>query len=155
MIKILITDVDGTLTDGKIYMGINGEVMKAFNIKDGYALHELLPNNNIIPVIFTGRESNIVSNRAKELNVKEVYQGVSNKLAMMVKVADKYNIQMSEIAFIGDDISDIECMKNCGLSGCPKDAALQVKQIVSFESEYKGGEGAVREFAEYIVERNK
>ena len=85
-IKMLVMDVDGTLTDGKIYMGSDGEVFKAFDVKDGYAiahLHEV----GIIPVIITGRKSKIVENRAKELNIKEVYQGVSDKVEKLKEVA--------------------------------------------------------------------
>ena len=78
-IKYLVMDVDGTLTDGKIYMGENGEVMKAFNIKDGYAISYFLPSNGIIPIVITGRKSKIVENRCKELGITEVHQGCIDK----------------------------------------------------------------------------
>lgn len=155
MIKMLITDVDGTLTDGKIYMGPNGEVMKAFNIKDGYALHELLPELNIIPVIVTGRKSQIVDLRANELKVKEVHQGVKNKREKIEELAQKYSIQLSEIAFIGDDVSDIECIKACGLGACPNDGIEEAKAVAKFIASANGGEGAVRELAEFIAKNLK
>jgi 3-deoxy-D-manno-octulosonate 8-phosphate phosphatase (KDO 8-P phosphatase) len=154
MIKYFITDVDGTLTDGKIYMGEHGELMKAFNIKDGYALHDLLPDNKIIPVIVTGRQSQIVLSRANELEITLVFQGVKDKLYFLTEFAKKQNITLDEIGYIGDDISDLECIKSCGISGCPADAPSDVMQYSHFVCKYKGGEGAVREFAEYIVRRN-
>ena len=82
-IKYLVMDVDGTLTDGKIYMGANGEVMKAFNIKDGYGIHDILIPNGIRPVIITGRTSNIVEKRCYELGIKDLFQGVKNKFEVL------------------------------------------------------------------------
>ena len=146
-IKMLVMDVDGTLTDGKIYIGADGEVMKAFNVKDGYAISHL-KEHGIIPVIITGRESEIVKYRAKELGVTELYQGVKDKLSVLKEVAEKYSISLEEIAYIGDDLNDLECMKYCGYSGCPHDAILIIKQIVSYVCNFNGGYGAVREFIE-------
>lgn len=113
-IKLLVLDVDGTLTDGKIYMSATGELMKAFNIKDGYALAHLR-DFGIDPVIITGRKSEIVTQRCKELNIQELYQGVSNKLFCLRKVCDKYNTSLSQVAYIGDDVNDLLCMHHCGL----------------------------------------
>lgn len=148
-IKMLVMDVDGTLTDGKIYIGADGEVMKAFNVKDGYAISHL-KEYGIIPVIITGRESEIVKYRAKELGVSELYQGVNDKLSVLKEIAEKYAISSEEIAYIGDDINDLECMKYCGYSGCPYDSVLEVCKIVSYKCNSKGGDGAVREFVETI-----
>ena len=149
-IKLLVMDVDGTLTDGKIYMGENGEVMKAFNIKDGYAIAHMLPEMGIIPVIITGRESGIVENRAKELGIIELYQGVSNKLKMLKEVANKYNANSEEIAYIGDDLNDLECIQYCGFSACPADAVLEVQEKCDFISKAYAGKGAVREIISTI-----
>lgn len=145
-IKLLVMDVDGTLTDGKIYMGENGEVMKAFNIKDGYAIAHMLPEMGIIPVIITGRKSKIVENRAKELGIIELYQGVVNKLDQLKKVAEKYKAATEEIAYIGDDLNDLECIEYCGVAVCPADAVEKVKRKVTYVCQSNGGEGAVREF---------
>ncbi len=153
-IKMLVMDVDGTLTDGKIYIGADGEVMKAFNVKDGYAISHL-KNYEVIPVIITGRESEIVKYRAKELGVTELYQGVKDKLSVLKEVAEKYAISSEEIAYIGDDINDLECMKYCGYSGCPQDAILLIKQFVSYTCNYNGGDGAVREFIEVVYSFSK
>ena len=144
-IKLLVMDVDGTLTDGKIYMGENGEVMKAFNIKDGYAIAHMLPEMGIIPVTITGRESKIVANRAKELGITELYQGVGNKLAQLKKVAEKYNATPDEIAYIGDDLNDLECIEYCGVAACPANAVEAVKAKCDFICKTLAGEGAVRE----------
>ena len=147
-IKLLVMDVDGTLTDGKIYMGENGEVMKAFNVKDGYAIAHMLPEMGIIPVIITGRKSKIVENRAKELGITELYQGVGDKLAQLKKVAEKCNASPEEIAYIGDDLNDLECIKYCGVTACPADAVEEIKQKVSCVCQSNGGKGVVREFIE-------
>ena len=106
-IKYLVMDVDGTLTDGKIYMSASGEAMKAFNIKDGYGIHNMLIPTGIKPVIITGRNSLIVSNRSEELGIKDVYQGVSNKLQQLLDISSSLNC----VAFIGDDINDLECVE--------------------------------------------
>lgn len=152
-IKLLVMDVDGTLTDGKIYMGENGEVMKAFNIKDGYAIAHMLPEMGIIPVIITGRESRIVANRAEELGITELYQGISNKLSQLKKVAEKYNVTSEEIAYIGDDLNDLECIEYCGFSVCPSDADENLKNSVNYVCQSDGGTGAVREFVQYKLMR--
>lgn len=149
-IKLLVMDVDGTLTDGKIYMGFNGEVMKAFNIKDGYAIAHMLPEMGIIPVIITGRESKIVENRAKELGIIELYQGEFDKLDTLLSVMEKYNCTKENVAYIGDDIPDIVCMKECAIAACPADSVQKVKDVCDYVCKNKAGNGAVREFVEYI-----
>lgn len=151
MIKLFVMDVDGTLTDGKIYVGENGELMKAFSVKDGYAIHCLLKKNNIIPAIITGRISKFVELRSAELDILEVHQGVADKAAKLIEVAKKYHLQQCEIAYMGDDDNDLEAMQAAGLVGCPADASENVKNTADFISIYRGGEGAVREFVEKIV----
>ena len=152
-IKLLFMDVDGTLTDGKIYMGENGEVMKAFDIKDGYGINEILPKLGIIPVIITGRSSKIVENRAKELGITELYQGKHDKLETLQYVMKKYKCIKENAAYIGDDILDIVCMQDCGLVGCPADAVDEVKRIADYVCKRNAGQGAVREFIEELIIR--
>lgn len=147
---MLVMDVDGTLTDGKIYMSASGEAFKAFNIKDGYTIYTL-DKLGIIPVIITGRESQIVARRAEELKIKECYQGVSDKLAKLQEVAAKYSITMNEIAYIGDDYNDVTCMEACGFTGCPQDAEGDIKPKVDYVCQTKSGEGALREFVKQII----
>jgi len=144
-------DVDGTLTDGKIYVGTQDEIMKAFNVKDGLGITKLQVKG-IVPVIITGRNSEIIANRAKELNITEVYQRIHDKVKKLKQVAGKYECDFNEIAYIGDDENDLECMKLCGIKGCPADAADVVKGIADFVCKRNGGNGAVREFIEYLME---
>lgn len=154
-IKLLVMDVDGTLTDGKIYMGNDGEVMKAFDIKDGCGIHDLLIPAGIIPCIITGRESKILENRCKEIGIQSLYQGVREKTVQLDSVLKAYNISLSEIAYIGDDINDLPCMETVksggGIVGCPADATEKVKEISHFISNRNGGHGAVREFIESLL----
>jgi 3-deoxy-D-manno-octulosonate 8-phosphate phosphatase (KDO 8-P phosphatase) len=151
-IKMLVMDVDGTLTDGKIYMSATGEAFKAFNIKDGYTIYTL-DKIGIIPVIITGRESQIVARRAEELKIKEIHQGVGNKLAKLQEVAARHGVSMDEIAYIGDDYNDVECMEACGFTGCPQDAEEDIKPKVDYVCKTKSGEGALREFVKQIMNR--
>lgn len=156
-------DVDGTLTDGKIYMGVDGECFKAFDIKDGYALHTLLKEKGIIPVIITARKSPMVEHRCKELGVTEIHQGVMNKLGCLDDIIksysslDKTTYDFSNVAYIGDDLLDLQCMKPIknagGIIGCPSNAVREVISVSDFMSHFKGGEGAVRDFVEFIITR--
>lgn len=149
-IKMLVMDVDGTMTDGKIYMGPQGEVMKAFSCLDGLGIAGLLPKMGIVPVIITGRSSQITANRAKELHINHVYQGVSDKLAVMDALAAELGILREEIAYIGDDLNDRACMEACGLTACPADAAEEIVKMVDYVCHRSGGNGAVREFIDYL-----
>lgn len=150
-IKLLIMDVDGTLTDGHIYISAQGEAMKAFHVQDGYAIAHTLPRHGIVPVIITGRESEIVRRRAEELKIAELYQGVKDKLARLKQLAEKYQASPEEIAYIGDDVNDLDCIRFCGLTACPADAVRTVIESVGYICEHTGGHGAVREFIEHIV----
>jgi 3-deoxy-D-manno-octulosonate 8-phosphate phosphatase (KDO 8-P phosphatase) len=153
-IKYIVMDVDGTLTDGKIYMGNDGEVMKAFNIKDGCGIHDIAIPSGIVPIIITGRSSKILENRCAELGIDSLYQGVSNKIEKLNEIlnGEDYN----RVAYIGDDINDLPCMLSIkaagGVVGCPADSAKEVLNIAEFISSANGGEGAVREFIEWLVE---
>lgn len=152
-INYLIMDVDGTLTDGKIYMSNVGEFCKAFNIKDGCGIHDILIPAGIIPVIITGRTSEIVLNRCRELGITEIHQGVNNKIEKLLSITG----DLSTVAYIGDDINDLSCMVSVkemgGLVGCPMDAVEKVKMIADYTAPHIGGDGAVRDFIEWIVRR--
>ena len=153
-IKLFVTDVDGTLTDGHIYVGENGEIMKAFNVKDGYAIVKTLPEHQIVPVIITGKTSEIVKKRATELKISEVYQNVSDKLPLLKEIAEKYGVSPDEVAYIGDDVNDLDCIGWCGVSACPSDAVEEVLSKVVFICKREGGKGAVREFIDWIVKES-
>ncbi len=148
-IKLLVMDVDGTLTDGKIYMSADGELMKAFNIKDGYAIAHL-EDKQIVPVIITGRSSEILVRRCRELGIVELYQGIEDKTAKLLSICKKFQVEASNVAYIGDDLNDLECMKICGYSAAPADAAKEVLASVDYICKHRGGEGAVREFIEQL-----
>jgi 3-deoxy-D-manno-octulosonate 8-phosphate phosphatase (KDO 8-P phosphatase) len=105
-IKMLVMDVDGTLTDGKIYVGDNGEVFKAFNVKDGYRLINI-KKYNIVPVIITGKKSEILTKRASELKIEEVHQGVDNKHRVLDEILNRYQLEFENVAYIGDDENEI------------------------------------------------
>lgn len=149
-IKLLAMDVDGTLTDGRIYIGAQGEVMKAFDVRDGYAIAHILPQLGITPVIITGRSSAIVEQRAKELKITELYQGVADKLATLKEVAEKFGVSADEVAYIGDDLNDWACIRYCGMTACPADAVPEVQNAVDYICNHDGGRGAVREFIECL-----
>ena len=159
MIKTLVMDIDGTLTDGKIYMGVSGELMKAFSIKDGYGIHDVLPEYGIIPIVITGRSSSITENRCQELGISKLYQGVQDKSGQLNIILRELKFSMSEVAYIGDDLNDYSCMQmiksSGGIIACPNNAVQKVKDIADFISTYNGGDGAVREFIEWIIEKAK
>ena len=152
-IKMLVMDVDGTLTDGRIYVAASGEIMKAFDVKDGYAIAHILPAIGVTPVIITGRQSEIVATRAKELKIQECYQGITDKAAQLKAVAERLGITPDEIAYIGDDVNDLDCIRYCGLTACPADAMPEVAEKVDYICKNKGGRGAVREFISYFAEK--
>lgn len=154
-IKFLVMDVDGTLTDGKLYISNNGEFMKGFNVKDGYGISHILVDSGICPIVITGRESQIVKERCKELGITKLYQGVQNKKAKLMEIIS----DLSKVAYIGDDLNDLDCMlmvKSAGgIIGCPVDAALPIKEKSDFVSNKCGGDGAVRSFIDWICLGNK
>lgn len=153
-IRMLVMDVDGTLTDGRIYIGPDGEMMKAFDVKDGYGIVHL-KKYGIIPIVITGRTSAIVENRMKELQIEDYYQGINDKLEKLKQIADEYGIRPEEIAYIGDDLNDLQCMSFCGISGCPGDALPEIKSRVKYVCKNDGGRGAVREFIDFLEEKIK
>lgn len=151
MIKILFLDVDGTLTDGQIYMGNDGEVFKSFHAHDCIGLWKL-PENGIETIIITGRKSNLVNIRAKEMHITKVYQNISDKKPKILEILKEKRISPEEAAYIGDDENDFESMSLCGYRGCPKNAVPKIKGLANFVSNYDGGYGAVREYCEYLLE---
>lgn len=156
--KLFVMDVDGTLTDGTINFSENGELFKSFNVKDGYAIARMLPGMGFVPVIITGRESDIVSKRCKELKIEELFQGCNDKLSVLYDVASKYGIYPDEqgilprTAYMGDDIPDLECVEHVNLSACPADSVDEVKDKVKYVCKLDGGKGAVREYVEVLKE---
>lgn len=155
MIRFLVMDVDGTLTDGKVYMGSQGELMKAFNIKDGFGIKELLPQFDIIPIIITARSNDALLHRCRELGIAEVHQNVRDKIHCLDEVLVRHSGIMSEVAYMGDDLLDLQCMipvrQQGGLVAAPADAAPAVLANSDYVAPHKAGEGAVRDLIDYLV----
>ena len=153
-IKFLVMDVDGTLTDGKLYIGATGEILKAFNIKDGCGISLILPKMGIIPIIITARESDILEVRCAELNIREIHQGSLDKLETLKQVLSSYGDGLDSVAYIGDDLPDIPCMKAVSEAGwmvlCPDDAIPEIKALSDYVSNIKAGEGAVRDCINHL-----
>jgi len=149
-IKLVITDVDGVLTDGGRYYSDKQEIFKRFHVRDGMGVNLLL-RNDIKTIIITKEVSKIVKFWAKEMNIFKVYSGIKNKEKELEKICKFHKILPSEIAFIGDDVNDIELMKKVGFSATPSDGILQAKKIVSYVCKDSGGNGALREIADMIL----
>ncbi len=153
IIKLFLSDVDGTLTDAGMYYGENGNELKKFNTRDGKGF-ELLRRAGIKTGIITSENTKIVENRAKKLKVDFLRQGIEHngKLEAVKKICQNENILLSEVAYIGDDINCKELLQSVGLAACPLDAVQEVKDILNIIIlSKKGGDGAVREFAEYVL----
>ncbi len=153
MIKVIVMDVDGVLTDGRIIIDENAVEYKFFDVKDGHIFH-IAQKLGVKIAFISGRYSKVTDIRAKELNVEICIQNQLNKLEALEYIRNYYNVNYSEIAYIGDDVIDIEPMKKCGFSAAPKDAHLKVKMIANFISRKNGGRGAVREIVEEILKLN-
>ncbi len=149
-IRLFVMDVDGTLTNGKIYMGQDGELMKAFNAKDGYGV-KLLSKNDIIPAIITGRYSKIVENRCREIGIQELYQGIQDKDAVLTSIMEKYHLTTEQVAYIGDDLNDASAMKLSGVTFAPADCHKQLIPYVDYVLTKNGGDCAVREAVDKIL----
>ncbi|MCX8057021.1 MAG: HAD-IIIA family hydrolase [Ignavibacteria bacterium] len=153
-IKLLILDVDGVLTDGSIVYSSNGEEIKTFNVHDGYGI-EMLRMEGIPVAIITGRTSQIVEKRAKDLKIEDLIQGTIDKVTAAETFAKKYNITFEEMAFMGDDLFDIPLLQKVGFSSAPKNARKEVKRIVHYVTKHEGGKGAVREVIDMILEAKR
>jgi len=149
-IKLLILDVDGVLTDGSIILDNEGNEFKAFHVRDGHGI-KMLEKAGVKVAIITGRYSKVVDRRAKELGISDVYQGVFNKSVVYKELLERYRFNDEEVAFMGDDVVDIETLKRVGLPAVPADADEEVKRFARFISSKNGGRGAVREFIDFIL----
>jgi YrbI family 3-deoxy-D-manno-octulosonate 8-phosphate phosphatase len=150
-IKLVLTDVDGVLTDGGRYFSEKGEIIKRFHVRDGMGINILL-RNEIQTAIITKENSKIVKKWAKEMNVSKTYSGIKNKEKELEKICKYYKVLPSEIAFIGDDVNDIKLMKKIGFSATPFDGILQAKKIANYICKTSGGNGALREIIDLILE---
>ena len=148
-ITTFIFDVDGVLTDGKVYL-LKEEVVRALNSKDGYALQYASKNNYDIFII-TGGYSEDLKKRLIDLGIKDVFLRSSKKIDVYNGIKEKYSIEDKQVLYMGDDIPDIPVLKIAGVSCCPQDAAIDVKEIVDYHSPLDGGKGCVREIIEQTL----
>ncbi len=149
-IKLLICDIDGVFSDGRIYLGNNGEELKAFHTKDGYGIKALGASGVDVAVI-TGRTSNIVATRMTALQVKYIVQGEENKLPALKKIAENLQLSIDQIAYVGDDMPDFECIGYVGLGIAVNDAHPAILSIANYTTFNRGGFGAVREICDLIM----
>ena len=146
-IKIFITDCDGVLTDAGMYYFSNGLEAKKFNTRDGMAF-SILRKKEIIIGIITGEDNDIIKNRAKKLNMDFLYTGVSVKDNLLDEICKKYSVNKKNILYVGDDLNDLEIMKNVGYSCCPADACQEIKEIANYTCIKSGGDGVIREIVD-------
>ena len=150
-IKLLLLDVDGVLTDGKLYYGNSGEEMKAFNIQDGLGI-KLLQKGGVQVGIITGRMSKLLQRRANELGIDPLVQGREDKLTALNELLQNMHIDMDEIAFMGDDLTDLAVMRHAGLGITPANGSSTNAKQADWQTNTGGGQGAVREVAEMILD---
>ena len=152
---MVITDVDGVLTDGGMYYSKDGEFLKKFNTRDAMGM-ELLLDLGIKTIMLTRENSNIVKARAKKIKVSELYSGILNKKTLLLKkILKKYNVKLDQVAYIGDDLNDLEIMKSVGFSVTPSNGIDQIKKISNYVCKLNGGDGVFRELADIIISSQK
>ncbi|WP_156291279.1 KdsC family phosphatase [Oceanobacillus salinisoli] len=149
-IKLIVFDVDGVLTDGRLWIGSDGQEYKAFHTQDGMAI-SLVHYAGIKTAIITGRRSTAVTKRAKELKINYIHQGIDNKRKILWNMIEDLEISQEQICYIGDDINDLPVMKSVGFPCAPNNAVSTVKEHAKYIAKANGGEGAVREILDHIL----
>lgn len=149
-IRALVLDVDGVLTDGKLYLGPEGEAMKVFCVHDGTAIKQWQAGGGKIAVL-SGRRSAMVDARARELGVEAVVQGRDDKLAALGEVLNSWSLAPQQVCYVGDDLADIPAMDACGFAVAVANAVPEVKRHARYVTRLCGGEGAVREVVDYLL----
>lgn len=152
-IKLLLLDVDGILTDGRIIYDNNGVESKAFHVRDGHGL-KMLQRVGFKVGIITGRESNVVSHRAKELGIELVYQGAKNKMIPYLEILEKTGLVDEQVAYVGDDLVDLPILRRVGCSFTVADAVTDIKPYVDYITSLAGGCGAVREICDLLLRQS-
>lgn len=152
-IKLFLTDCDGVLTDGGMYYSENGDELKKFNTRDGMGL-KLLKEKGIITGVITGEDRELNRRRFEKLDMDEVHQGVKHKLAVVRELCNKYKVSPEEILYVGDDVNDLPVLEYVGFPCCVADAHETVRAAASYVCEKRGGEGAVREIVDFLLEIN-
>lgn len=152
MIKLLVLDVDGTMTDGGIYYDATGNELKKFAVRDGAGIL-LARAAGIEVLICTGRACEALAHRARDLKIKYLYQDVQDKAAFLKQFLAEHNLQKEEVAYCGDDLNDLAAMALCGFVACPADAVQAVRAHVDYICPQKGGQGAVRGVVDQLLRR--
>jgi 3-deoxy-D-manno-octulosonate 8-phosphate phosphatase (KDO 8-P phosphatase) len=147
---MLAMDVDGVLTDAGMYYSESGDELKKFNTRDGMGI-KLLQAAGFVTAFITKEKTAIVERRGQKLAVPEVHQGIDDKLTVLTRLARKYGLTLEQVAYIGDDVNDLETLRAVGFSAAPVDAMPVVLQVVHYVCAKKGGEGAVRELADLLL----
>jgi len=150
-INLVITDVDGVLTDGTIYFSKEGEALKKFSVRDGMGV-ELLHEKKIKVILLTRENSEIVKKRGEKIKADKTILNIQNKKDELEKIQSEFNVERENIAYIGDDLNDLEIMLSVGFSATPADGHSKIKQIADFICNCNGGNGAFREFCEVILD---
>ena len=149
-IKLIATDVDGVLTDGGMYYSSKGDILKKFHARDGMAV-SILKKNTIPTVIITKERNQIVKKWSSKMNIDKLFDGVKNKEEIVSKLCKSYGLSENNIAYIGDDVNDLEILKKTGFAATPKDGNMEVKKIVDYICKNRGGEGVLREICDLII----
>ncbi len=152
-IKLLVLDVDGCMSDGKITYTSSGDEIKSFNVKDGLAIASWIRLGGKVAII-TGRKSTIVERRANELNINYIYQNIKDKKSKLDEILKIENLQLAQVASIGDDLNDYAMLKNSGWSFSPQNGVDDITNMVDTVLDKSGGEGAVRQMIEMIIRKN-
>ncbi|KGF71778.1 hypothetical protein DO97_15690 [Neosynechococcus sphagnicola sy1] len=150
-IKLLLIDVDGVMTDGQLYYSEQGETLKAFNVRDGLGLRQLITMTDIEIGILSGGNAPIVRSRAAKLGIELVLTAIEDKVAAAEKLLQQRGLNWDQLSYIGDDVNDIELLQKSGVSAAPIDAHTDVRRIVNWQLSAKGGHGAIRHFADAIL----
>ncbi len=150
-VKAAIFDVDGVLTDGRLFIGAEGEIFKAFHVLDGHGL-KLLANGGITPLVITGRDSAAVRRRVADLGIVHAIYGVSDKLAAATALLESLQTGWADTAVIGDDWPDLPLLHGCGFSCAPPNAHAEVLAVVDHVTAAPGGAGAAREFCDILLQ---
>lgn len=152
-LKALFLDVDGVLTDGKVYFDASGSETKAFNTQDGLGLKHI-QQRDIVIIVISGRSSPVVDMRMQELGIKHVYQGISNKLPLFKQILDEMSLNPHETAYIGDDLPDLEVMQQVAFPLTVANAVPEIKSIACHIASRNGGEGGVRELCDWLLQNH-
>ncbi len=149
-IRLFATDVDGVLTDAGMYYSESGDEWKKFDTRDGMGI-KLLQRAGLVTAVITMENTKLVARRAEKLAIPEVHQGVLNKVSVLRSMATRHRLTLDQVAYIGDDVNDLEALQVVGFSAAPADAIPSVLKVVDYVCKKKGGEGAVREVADLIL----